>query len=115
MKEALVILNAADRSAARRAHEHIQSEGYHVSQSYGSDVLIAEIEPGSLESLRKHPGVVGVYKEAVPDEHVERLDETERMGIAAWNERHSASYQKAKQERKGEGLSWGHPNFEREG
>lgn len=115
MKEALVILNAADRSAARKAHQHLQSEGYHVSQRYGSDVLIAEMEPSSMESLKNHPGVAGVFKEAVPDEHIERLGETERMGVAAWNKRHSASFQKAKQQRIGEGESWGNPDFEREG
>ena len=115
MKEALVILNAANSSAARRARRHMQGEGYRISQSYGSDVFIAEIKSGSMESLKSHPGVAGVYKGSVPEEHIERLDETERMGVAAWNKRHSTSYQESKQERKGEGLSWGHPDFEREG
>jgi hypothetical protein len=115
MKETLVILNALDRKAAQAARQRLESGEGRVSQSYGTDVLITEIESDSMKSLKAHPGVVGIYEKAVPDEVTEGLDETGRMGVAAWNKRHTASYQQEKKQRKGEGLSWGHPDYEREG
>jgi len=59
--------------------------------------------------------VAGVFPSLVPDEFKQPLDETGKLGITAWNQRHSAEFLEAKQEREGEGLAWDHPGYEPEG
>ena len=115
MEEALIVLAADDASAAEEAQREVQALGGRVTQVYGQGVFIIEGASESLSRLAALPGVVGFYHGTVPEEVPERLDETAQLGITAWNQRHTPSYQEAKRQRKGEGLSWDHPDFEREG
>jgi hypothetical protein len=115
MHELLVILDANDPEAERKAQQPVEAAGGHVAQRYGRHVWIVEDAPELAEWRRKRSGIVRVYKGRVPDKMLKRLDETAQIGVAAWNERHSPSYRAAKRERKGEGLPWDHPDFEREG
>jgi hypothetical protein len=77
--------------------------------------LILESTPELAKALEAHPGVAGVYEGPVPDELARCLDETGRLGVAAWNARHTAEYREAKRRRTGEGLPWDHPEAEPEG
>lgn len=113
--EFLVVLTPEDHPAARAAREQLKAAGGHVKQTYGPAVLIVEVLPELMQLLESHPGVVGVYREVVPDKFLDRVDKTGQLGIATWNERHKASYREAKKQRKGEGLPWDHPAFDREG
>ncbi len=115
MKEVLIVLAHDKPEAAQRAQQSLEATGTHIRQRYGRSVLIVEAAPDVIETLSAHHGVAGVYAGPVPEEFSQRLDETGQMGITAWNQRHSAAFQKAKQERKGEGLSWDHPDYEPEG
>jgi hypothetical protein len=115
MNEFLLLLSCETPDACDDAREKVESEGGKVSQTYGRSVLIVSADAGVASSLESHPGVVGVYRDAVPEDVTGDLDETGRLGVAAWNHRRQPSFDEAKRQRKGEGLSWDHPDFEREG
>ena len=115
MTEALVVLSPTDPSAAQAARHRASFGGVRVRQSYGPGVLIVEGSPDVTKDLEDSPGVTGVYTGRVPAESTQDLDEMGRLGVAAWNERHKESYRAAKRRRKGEGLSWDHPDYEPEG
>src|SRR5947208_1124738 len=114
MEERLVVLTADDPAAERLAQRQL-ADAAHIVQRYGPHVFVVEVAPELVEALEARPGVVGIYKGTVPDEPSKGLDEIGRLGVAAWNERHTAGYQAAKQKRKGEGLPWDHSDFEPEG
>ena len=115
MNEVLVVLSHANRRAAQKAHKRVAAPRGQVKQQYGPEVLIVEAEQDLLEALEADRGVAGVFHGEVPEAFVAPLDATGRLGIAAWNQRHSAAFLEAKEERKGEGLAWDHPGFEPEG
>jgi hypothetical protein len=119
MEEILIVLTADKPKAARDAHKKVEakleSTGGRIQQRYGPDVLIVQASSDLIESLAAEQGVAGVYTGQVPPESAHGLDETGHLGIAAWNQRHSAAHQRSKQDRKGEGLAWDHPDFEPEG
>jgi len=115
MEERLVILTTDDLEAAQAAQRQLTASSAHIVQRYGPHVLIVEGTSGLVKSLGTHPGVAGIYEGAVPDVLARQLDEVGRLGVAAWNERHSAAYREAKQQRKGEGLPWDHSDAEPEG
>jgi hypothetical protein len=105
-EEHLAVL-AADEAAveARRA---ISARG-RVTQSYGPRVLVFEARAALAKRLAAHRGVLAISRGAVPSEVADDLDETGRMGVAAWNQRHDPRFRAAKAERAGEGLSWDRP------
>ncbi|MFL5675149.1 MAG: hypothetical protein ACJ779_09090 [Chloroflexota bacterium] len=109
MPEQLVIL-AAD-AARDDVRAGVAATGGRVVQVYGSRVWIVDsaVEGG-------WPGVVRSYAGHVPDD-VERAveDETGRLAISAWNLRHSASFAATRENRVGEGRSWGDEGVEPEG
>lgn len=115
MNEILIILRRNKSGAAQRAHKHVTSAGGHVRQQYGPKVLIVEASPEVIEALEADKDVAGVYRGPVPEELTQRLDETGQLGVAAWNQRHSAAFQEAKKDRPGEGLAWDHPDYDSEG
>jgi hypothetical protein len=115
MTESIVILTHAGRRAADNARKRVVRAGAHVRQQYGPEVLIVEAEPEVIETLGAKRGVAGVFSGAVPPALLTDLDETGKLGVVAWNERQSAAFQQAKQERPGEGLAWDHPGHEPEG
>jgi hypothetical protein len=115
MDEVLIILSADRPQAARQARKKLEASGGQVRQSYGPHVLIADGPAEVLRELESDKGVAGVYSGAVPEESTQRLDDTGQMGIAAWNQRHSEAFRRAKSERKGEGRAWDDPDFETEG
>ena len=114
MEERLVILTTDDPTAARAAQRQIQADA-RVTQRYGPYVLILDIAPEHAQALETYPGVVGSFEDRVPDDFAGRLDEVGRLGVAAWNERHSAPYRAAKRQRRGEGRPWDDPDAEPEG
>src|SRR5215208_5654769 len=114
MEERLVVLTADDPAAARLAQRQLAGTA-HIAQRYGQHVFVVEVAPELLAALQAPSGVVGIYEGTVPDELTNRLDEIGRLGVAAWNERHTAGYHAAKRKRKGEGLPWDDPDFEPEG
>jgi hypothetical protein len=113
MADHVVILSAEDTAAAQAAQQQLMAaQG---AQRYGPYVFIVDIAPGRIQSLEALPGVAGIYAGAVPDQIAQPLDETGRLGIAAWNERQTTAYREAKQQRIGEGRPWDHPDAEPEG
>jgi hypothetical protein len=115
MNEVLVVLAHDNRRAALKAHKRVKTPRGQVKQQYGPEVLIVEAEPDLIEALEADRGVAGVFAGHVPEAIAEPLDATGRLGILAWNQRHSAEFLEAKEERRGEGLAWDHPGFEPEG
>jgi hypothetical protein len=114
MEERLVVLTADDPAAAQLAQRQL-ADTARIMQRYGPHVFVVEVAPELVEALQAPPGVIGIYEGTVPAELTSRLDETGRLGVAAWNERHTAGYHSAKRRRKGEGLPWDDPDFEPEG
>ena len=109
MAPQLVIL-AAD-AAREDLHAHIVAVGGRVSQAYGSRVWIVDVPDG----IELPDGLEG-YPGRVPDDVGAALDdETGRLGISAWNMRHSASFAATRANRVGEGRSWGDEGAEPEG
>ena len=109
MAQQLVIL-AAD-AAREDLHAHIVAMGGRVSQAYGSRVWIVDVPEAA-----DWPGELEVYPGPVPDDIATALDdETGRLGIGAWNVRHSASFAATRANRLGEGRSWGDEGVEPEG
>jgi len=115
MEEVLIVLKHAKPRAKQLAQKRVKTAGAHVRQQYGPGVFIVAAAPDVLETLASDRAVAGVYAGPVPAELSQQVDETGKLGIAAWNQRHSAAYQEAKRDRKGEGLAWDHPGFEPEG
>lgn len=113
MAQQLVILEA---DAAREdLHARVAKMGGRVVQAYGPSVWIVDVPEAAEEGPRTDwPGVVAVCDGAVPA-GIEVEDETGRLGIAAWNVRHSASFAATRANRVGEGRSWGDEGVEPEG
>lgn len=115
MSEALVLLSSDDSEASGAVHRELLAGGGRVAQIYGQSVLIVEANSTLVSALESQHGVVGVYRDTVPADVIRDLDETAKLGVEAWNQRQQFSFGEAKRQRKGEGLSWGHSDFEREG
>src|SRR4029078_9600345 len=79
--------------AAREAlHARVVAMGGRVMQAYGARVWIVDVPEGAEEAPGAGwPGVVGAYEGPAPAE-MEVDDDAGRLGIAAWNVRHSASF-----------------------
>jgi hypothetical protein len=110
----LILIRGRDQSAESLRRELV-SQGFQILQEYGPSILIAEGKNPAVEQFAGHPTILGIFPGRVLDDAVAgmELSETERLGIAAWNERHSQSFREAKEQRRGEGLPWDHPNFEK--
>jgi hypothetical protein len=107
MAQQLVIL-AAD-AAREDLHARVVAMGGRVVQAYGPRVWIVDAPDGS-------PGIEGAYSGAVPGEvEAEIEDETGRLGVAAWNVRHSASFAATRANRVGDGRPWDDEGVESEG
>ena len=115
MGEAIVLFTSTDPVTTREVHQTMATLGVRITQMYGPSVIIIEDTANLASTLRAQQGVRGVFEESVPDELCQNLDHLGQLGVEAWNARHSASFQSAKKHRKGEGLSWGHADFERQG
>jgi hypothetical protein len=83
-------------------------------QAYGERALIVELPEGWAAEAAEAPETVTLYDGPVPDD-LPGLDEVGRLGIAAWNLRHSDAFQRSRRTRVGEGRSWGDEDAEREG
>jgi hypothetical protein len=81
------------------------SEGVRILHSYGPAVLVVECDPNLVTKIAAHPGILGIYSGPV-EEEIPDLDETGRMGIAAWNQTQSPTFKRAKKERRDEGRPW---------
>ena len=114
MSELLVLLQPDDSSDMNAAQRKVTESGGEIKQSYGGSVLIVDATSDTFDTLESQPHI-SVFRGRVPEDVLTDLDDTAKLGVAAWNERHSESFQTKKRERKGEGLSWDHPDYEREG
>jgi hypothetical protein len=114
MSELLVLLKPDASSDINTVQRKVTESGGQIKQSYGGSVLIVDASSDTVDTLESQAHV-SVFRETVPAEAVADLDETARLGVAAWNERHSESFRTSKRERKGEGLPWDHPDYDREG
>jgi hypothetical protein len=114
MPQILVVLKS-EKSRKRSGSTLIKSIRGRILQTYGPHVLIVEATTEQADSLKQQPDVLGVFEGQASDKLLGGLDETGKMGVAAWNERHTASFRAAKKKRKGEGMAWDHPDYDKEG
>jgi hypothetical protein len=117
MTQQLVIL---EPDAAREdLHARVAEMGGRVVQAYGPSVWIVDVPDDShsvVASGTDWPGVIAAFGGFVPDDIAAGIeDDTGRLGIAAWNVRHSASFAATRANRVGEGRSWGDEGVEPEG
>lgn len=106
------VLVIADGKSLGSLRKCVGLLGGAVKLQHGDCIFVVEITPLDILRLGVIGGVVGVYKEQVPQDVLAKLDSSGRIGADAWNLRHSNGYRQQKENRKGEGLSWDH--FERE-
>ena len=107
MAQQLVILAAG--TAREDLHAQVVAMGGRIVQAYGPRVWI-------VDAPEEWRGIDGAYAGPVPPEAVAAIeDETGRLGVAAWNVRHSASFAATRANRVGEGRSWGDEGVESEG
>jgi hypothetical protein len=83
-------------------------------QAYGDRALIVELPEGAEDRNAAAAGIVGIHSGPAPEDPV-GLDEVGRMGLAAWNLRHSPAFDRSRRTRIGEGRSWGDEEAEPEG
>ena len=122
MVERLVILvagraaPAADGagSAADDARSRLEAVGGRQLAVYGDTVWVVELPPDAEAALADDPSIQGVFDGPVPDT-VTVEDEAARLGIAAWDLRHSPSFRAAREARRGDGRAWDDEGFEPEG
>ena len=114
MVERLVILASAAAAAADAARARLESLGGRLLARYGDRVWVVELPPDVDAALADDPSVEGVFGSAVPDD-ITVEDEAGRLGIAAWDLRHSPSFRAAREARRGEGRAWDDEGFEPEG
>jgi hypothetical protein len=112
MVERLVILASA--STADDARARLETVGGRLLARYGDTVWVVELPPDREAALADDPSVQGVFAGAVPDT-VTVEDEAGRLGIAAWDLRHSPSFRATREARRGEGRAWDDEGFEPEG
>jgi hypothetical protein len=112
MVERLVIVTSA--STADDALAQLQAIGGRLLARYGDTVWVAELPPEAEAVLADDPAVRGVFAGAVPDT-VTVEDEAGRLGMAAWDLRHSPSFRSARDMRRGDGQAWDDEGFEPEG
>ena len=112
MSELLILLKPS--SDMNEVQREVTESGGQIKQSYGESVLIVDATSDTLDKLKSQPHI-DVFRATVPEDLLADLDDTAKLGVAAWNERHSESFRTKKRERKGEGLPWDHPDYEREG
>lgn len=114
MSELLVLLKPGSASDIDAVRRKVADSGGQIKQSYGKRVLIVDATSDTHDTLKSH-SQMSVFRETVPDDVLEDLDDTAKLAVAAWNERHSESFRTKKRERKGEGLPWDHPDYDPEG
>jgi hypothetical protein len=111
--EVLIVL--ATPPAPRPARQVLEDAGGRVIAMYGAQVWIAELGTSEAKRLDHDRRIRSVFEGPVPDEIAVGLDESGRLGVAAWNMRHTDEHKRAKAARPGEGLAWDHEGFEPEG
>jgi hypothetical protein len=112
MVERLVILASA--STADDARARLEALGGRPLARYGASVWVVELPPDADAALADHPSIEGVFDGAIPDD-ITVQDEAGRMGIAAWDLRHSPSFLATRAARRGDGRAWDDEGFEPEG
>ncbi len=112
MVERLVILASA--STADDARARLEAVGGRLLARYGDTVWVVELPPDGEAAVTDDPSVEGVFSGAVPDD-VTVQDEAGRLGVAAWDLRHSPSFRAAREARRGDGKAWDDEGFEPEG
>ena len=112
MVERLIVHAPASASDATRAR--LDAAGGRLLARYGDRIWVVELPPEAEATVAGDPAVQGVFADAVPDT-VTVPDEAGRLGIAAWNLRHSPSFRATRRARRGEGRPWDDEGFEPEG
>jgi hypothetical protein len=113
--EVLIVLAPAAGDAVHQVEDVIEATGGRLVQAYGARVCIAIVPSARIGALQEEPHVEGLYTGVAPQRPEGALEETARLGLAAWNARHETSFEQRKRARVGEGVPWDHPDFEREG
>jgi len=84
------------------------SADYNVRQVASSCVFVVEGGQSELAKLRAISGVTIIAGGDAPPGVLEKLDEGEKLFVAAWSSR---SKEAGSKQRRGEGLSWDAPGF----
>jgi hypothetical protein len=111
MVEYFVVL--APAAAPDDVRAWLSAAGGRSVQAYGDRALVVDLPEGEVAGSAEVPEMA-IYRGPVPED-LGGLDEVARMGVAAWNLRQSAAFQRSRQTRIGEGRSWGDEEAEPEG
>ena len=109
MVECFVVL--APGASSDDVRTWLASTGGRLIQAYGDRALIVELPDDWAAEVTE---VVTLNEGQVPDD-LPGIDEVGRMGVAAWNLRHSDAFQQSRRARLGEGRSWDDESSEPEG
>lgn len=112
MVEYFVVLSPA--ASPDEVRMWLAAAGGRPIQAYGDRAMVVELSEGAALASTETPESVGVYEGPVPED-LGGLDEVARLGVAAWNMRQSAAFQRSRRARIGDGRSWGDEEAEPEG
>jgi hypothetical protein len=105
--EELVLGQAADETAAASLAAAAEQLNAHVLHSYGPRVAVAQVDPADAPVLSEAlPGDMTVAPARIAKSVRQRLSDSERLGLAAFELRVSAEYAEAKANRPLQGAVW---------
>lgn len=104
MEQLFIVEDDRSDERTRRALRSVRK-----SQEFSSRVFVAEGDPSAIATLERLPGVRTPGQ--LTADVSEALSPAERLSIDAWQSRAEAD----KKVRPGDGLSWGHKDFQAPG
>jgi hypothetical protein len=105
--EELVLGQAADETAAASLAAAAEQLNAHVLHSYGPRVAVAQVDPADAPVLSEAlPGDMTVAPARIAKSVRQRLSDSERLGLAAFELRVSAEFAEAKANRPLQGAVW---------
>ncbi|HEV8516322.1 MAG TPA: hypothetical protein VGQ47_01625 [Candidatus Limnocylindrales bacterium] len=104
-QEGLIVVDGDELRQAYEVADRLEDRGGQVVQRYGRRVLVVDVPARAARGVAGLSAVRGYHRGALP-RIPSKLDETERLGVRAWNLRQSAPYAAAKSERPLDGARW---------
>ncbi len=103
MEQLFIVEDDRSDERTRRALRDVRK-----SQEFSARVFVAEGDPNAIEALGRSPGVLTPSQ--LSADAASALSPSERLSIDAWGDREAQAA--TPKSRPGEGLSWGHGDFQ---